>query len=159
MSFRVIPCIFHHKAIPFYIFILFVLCTSRCGQELQRMPRGLQSALVPASDVFPIWRPGRCSYDNCWQERKDWQFRVDLKGIFSRQEFRIIRIIKLTIDQRVRLRFDGSEVLERGEGSWVFTIDGEKYLDFSTGTGHWIFESLLLTSHQRWSGRKRKNCL
>jgi len=26
-------------------------------------------------------------------------------------------------------------VLERGEGSWVFTIDGEKYLDFSTGIG------------------------
>jgi len=26
-------------------------------------------------------------------------------------------------------------VLERGEGSWVFTVDGEKYLDFSTGIG------------------------
>lgn len=52
----------------------------------------------------------------------------------------------MTIDQRARLR---SEVLERGEGSWVFTVDGEKYLDFSTGTGHWIFESLLFTSHQK----------
>ena len=31
-------------------------------------------------------------------------------------------------------------MLERGEGSWVFTVDGEKYLDFSTGTV--IFESL-----------------
>ena len=26
-----------------------------------------------------------------------------------------------------------TEVLERGEGSWVYTTDGEKYLDFSTG--------------------------
>mmetsp|Transcript_102377 Transcript_102377/g.285256 ORF Transcript_102377/g.285256 Transcript_102377/m.285256 type:complete len:449 (-) Transcript_102377:235-1581(-) len=26
-------------------------------------------------------------------------------------------------------------VLERGEGSWVWTTDGEKYLDFSTGIG------------------------
>lgn len=26
-------------------------------------------------------------------------------------------------------------VLERGEGSWVYTADGEKYLDFSTGIG------------------------
>ena len=61
------------KQFPFIClkFKLFVLCTSCCGQELQRMPRGLQSALVPASDVFPIWRPGKFSYDNCWQERKD----------------------------------------------------------------------------------------
>ena len=26
-----------------------------------------------------------------------------------------------------------SKVLDRGEGSWVYTTDGEKYLDFSTG--------------------------